>query len=181
MVWMAVRFGNLYMGIMLNSIVIIDLYLTLKNPFYPRAKRGVSYWTVIIIFMVVFFSQLVQKENRFKDPPVSMDHVRPTLKKAFWILLPMTIVSFVGAVVRLFGKGTSSKMRRQVVRVYLIYFLSQSTLFLYMYSSNEKIDLVKETIEIVTSKQKFDKTKTYSSPDEYLTNEEYEALHDKYQ
>ena len=36
-----------------NSIIFIDLYLTLKNPFYPREKR-VSKYNAFLLVVFVF-------------------------------------------------------------------------------------------------------------------------------
>jgi hypothetical protein len=43
-----------YLHLCANSILFIDLYLTLKNPFYPRHKRVIKY--KIFLFTVFFCS-----------------------------------------------------------------------------------------------------------------------------
>jgi uncharacterized membrane protein YhaH (DUF805 family) len=53
------------------TIIFIDLYLTLKNPFQPRRKRQ-KYYNVfliaIIIFSVVIVSLKIQNFENFKNP-----------------------------------------------------------------------------------------------------------------
>jgi hypothetical protein len=50
--WKDTTMISTYMHLAANSIIFMDLYLTLKNPFYPREKRVTKY---NIFLMVVFF------------------------------------------------------------------------------------------------------------------------------
>lgn len=43
------------MNLFFNSIVFIDLYLTIKHPFYPRELRAKVYWAMTAFVTVIFF------------------------------------------------------------------------------------------------------------------------------
>ena len=43
-----------FMNLFFNSIVFIDLYLTIKNPFYPREHRSKFYWLLTLIIFLSF-------------------------------------------------------------------------------------------------------------------------------
>lgn len=45
------------MDIILNSLVFIDLNLTLKNPFYPREKRKPLFFLLCIIPLIIQLTQ----------------------------------------------------------------------------------------------------------------------------
>lgn len=55
------RIGSLFTGMVLFTLVILDVYLTLRNPFYPRERRIPSYLLVLIISMGIFLSNLIVK------------------------------------------------------------------------------------------------------------------------
>lgn len=51
------KFGyefSIYLNLLFNSIVFIDLYLTIKNPFYPREQRAKVYWAVVAVVIILF-------------------------------------------------------------------------------------------------------------------------------
>ena len=54
--WKVLTIITTYMHLAANSIIFIDLYLTLKNPFYPREKRVAKY--NIFILVVFIFSAI---------------------------------------------------------------------------------------------------------------------------
>jgi hypothetical protein len=105
---MMLRFGTFYMGIMLNCVVIVDLYLTLRNPFYPRNKRIVPYSTIVVVFMLTLFYGIFNHQSIFGE---QKDHIKkiktPQFIPLFYLLLSVTVISFVAAVKRLFRRGTS--------------------------------------------------------------------------
>ena len=45
----AITIFALNLSVTLNAIVYLDLYLTLKNPFYDRKARIKWYWLIVII------------------------------------------------------------------------------------------------------------------------------------
>ena len=47
---MVITFTYLHLGA--NSVIFIDLYLTLKNPFYPRKKRVWKYRIFLLMILV---------------------------------------------------------------------------------------------------------------------------------
>ena len=45
--------GSTYLFLAANSLAFLDLYLSLKNPFYPRSKRQPFYFCSLAITMVL--------------------------------------------------------------------------------------------------------------------------------
>lgn len=56
--WKLLTTISAYMTLASNSLVFIDLYLTIRNPFYPRKKRFHRYM-IILGSMTLFFSSLL--------------------------------------------------------------------------------------------------------------------------
>ena len=57
--WKTICISMTYMQLTANSIIFIDLYLTLKNPFYPRKKRMLAYNLILIVVMIISSSTLL--------------------------------------------------------------------------------------------------------------------------
>ena len=58
---MVITFTYLHLGA--NGVIFIDLYLTLRNPFYPRKKRVWKYR--IFLLMVLAFSLIIMLDSIF--------------------------------------------------------------------------------------------------------------------
>ena len=97
-----------------HSIVFMDLYFTLKNPFYPRGKRVI--WYQIYLLICFLFGVLMAMSTLSEEAYVSiMFYVYLSLY--FLTLVPTVLVSF-----KLCKKGTSKTLRKLVVRRHLIFF-----------------------------------------------------------
>ena len=46
--WKVTTILSTYLGIVVNSIIFIDLFLTLNNPFFPRKKRMIKYRLIVM-------------------------------------------------------------------------------------------------------------------------------------
>ena len=42
------------MSLVINSIILVDLYLSLNNPFYPKYKRAKWYYLIITLVFIPF-------------------------------------------------------------------------------------------------------------------------------
>ena len=94
------------------SVVFIDLYLTLKNPFYPRGKRVIWYKIYLILCFLVGLTMIIKNPDSY---------VKITLT-IYISLYVMTLIPAFLVVVRLCKKGTSKQLRKLVVRRHLIFF-----------------------------------------------------------
>jgi hypothetical protein len=117
----------LLMSIVTNGLMYIDLYLTLRNPFYPRSRRAKKYFFILFIMLVLSlsvssytystqtFTLLVYDNNLY---PLSL-------------FMRVTIISFLISTVyvipmiiwRLCQPGTSRSLRNKVIQRYLVYLL----------------------------------------------------------
>ena len=114
-------------------MIFLDLYFTLKNPFYPRVKR-VSVYYIFLAFVVVFTSlnivilnfyganeiKLIDETDEMEPQHLQIDILYYPLTL---ILSIMTITSYLLVMIRLLKKGTSKKLRSTVVRRYTFLFV----------------------------------------------------------
>jgi hypothetical protein len=120
-IWQFLSIIPIYLSLGLNWVVMIDLYLTLNNPFYPRKKRVGKFWIIIILYMAVPFylaNRLLRpapKEERMIIDDIFMGVT------SFTILMILTVIGLV--INRLRKKGTSSKLRQKVIKTYLFYMI----------------------------------------------------------
>jgi hypothetical protein len=56
--WKLLTTVSAYLTLAANSLVFIDLYLTIRNPFYPRKKRFQKY-LIILGSMTLFFTTIL--------------------------------------------------------------------------------------------------------------------------
>ena len=92
-----------------NCLINIDLYLTLKNPFYPREKRVLKYYIILIATLVYSVVSEVYPRNE-------------TFFK-WYIVFLFSIIFIPGILViaKLCRKGTSKELRHLVIRRHLIF------------------------------------------------------------
>ena len=118
-----------YLQISCNSLIFLDLYFTLRNPFYPRAKR-VSVYYIFLAFVVVFTILNIAILNLYGANEIKLldDEASPNLQVDIFhypltfVLSAMTIISYILVMIRLMKKGTSYKLRKTVVRRYTFLF-----------------------------------------------------------
>ena len=51
--WKVLFATLLQLNIVTNGLIYIDLYLTLKNPFYPRSKRAIKYYFILLFVFLM--------------------------------------------------------------------------------------------------------------------------------
>ena len=62
----SITYFSIIVNICLNSFLMLDLYLTLKNPFYPRTRRARKYFAisfVVSVTYIVIISYFVTKQG----------------------------------------------------------------------------------------------------------------------
>jgi hypothetical protein len=115
------------MCIIVNSCIFIDLYLTIKNPFFPRSKRCRWYATTTIVVCLVFTTILIESISELGTGMTLYDKSQEgviNLFRCFTVILVLiTFVAFILVLNRLVKKGTSSDLRKKVCRRHVVNFL----------------------------------------------------------
>jgi hypothetical protein len=115
------------MCILVNSFIFIDLYLTIKNPFFPRSKRCRWYATTTFLFCLVFTFILIESISELGTGTTlygeSQKEVNTVFKYFTVILVLITFVAFILVLNRLVKKGTSADLRKKVCRRHVVNFL----------------------------------------------------------
>ncbi len=65
--WCVLKVLFLNINIILNSLVFIDLFLTIRNPFYPRKRRMTSYSFIVIAVIVSTIAWVIWSYNTVGD------------------------------------------------------------------------------------------------------------------
>ena len=55
--WKLITIVTSVLDITINSLIFLDLDLTITNPFYPRSKR-VKYYIAIVFFVLLYFTYI---------------------------------------------------------------------------------------------------------------------------
>jgi len=107
--------------VLINSILFIDLYLVMKNPFYPKEKRTQKYYMICILsaFGTFLFANWI------------WEALQSDLKYVVQILFLMvvsslfiiTLVAVVMTVLRLMKPGTSPELKMAFLKRHGTYFL----------------------------------------------------------
>ena len=56
--WSGLKVMFLNINIILNSLVFVDLFLTIRNPFYPRKRRMTTYLFVVLSVVITTFASM---------------------------------------------------------------------------------------------------------------------------
>ena len=114
------------MSLYLNSVLFIDLYLSIKNPFISRSSRIKFYQFGCIVIC------LGQIYITIKNPLTL--YINDAMDRAVnyfsYVMSVMTILPFFLVMIRLLKKGTSEKLKRLVIKRHAIYFLAY---FVYLF------------------------------------------------
>ena len=110
-------------------MIFLDLYFTLKNPFYPRKNR-VNFYYILLLGVIVFTSLNIMILGYYGANEIKLIDDETVLNlqiDIFYypltiILSVMTIISYGLVMNRLLKKGTSLKLRTTVVRRYTFLF-----------------------------------------------------------
>ena len=116
-----------YMHLAANSIIFMDLYLTLKNPFYPREKRVAKYnifLMVVFLFSAINIIYSIVAEGTNLNLYDSSRQSTAIIIFIFYtsVLFLFTVVPTLLVTFKLCRKGTSKKLRVKVIRRHMIFF-----------------------------------------------------------
>ena len=139
------------MLLLFNSFLFIDLYLTLKNPFFPRQQRAKWFYLYSCLGFVIYLLYFLQSQfnsdtdiDRDTDP-ISNDKMYPIVIMIFSIF---TLTTVLLVVKRLTLKGTSRTLKQKVFFRHILYSMVYLTLLLEIFNNFywEQI-IINESIE----------------------------------
>jgi hypothetical protein len=153
---------------LLSTCVIIDLYLTLKNPFYPREKRLKFYYGISALLTLVFFIDGFMQILEFGS---EVDIRKRGSYKYIGMVIVLTVTSLVGTfltVMRLRQRGTSRNVRIQVKKVQIVYYLVQAFLLFVMCVMIQRMYTYDFVLNIILWKDLDGKDKDFRNTQEYI-------------
>ena len=116
----------IYLSFTVHGLIFLDLYLTIRNPFYPRSRRNRLYKMISINIMMVSVSTLIYSffgEGTSVDLYSSLQSGVNNLYSLYTcMLILMTIIPTTLVICRLMRKGTSRKLKTKICIRHLIYF-----------------------------------------------------------
>ena len=149
--WKVATIISTYMHLAANSIIFIDLYLTLKNPFYPREKR-VSRYNIFLLVVFIFSAinilySIISQGTNLNLYDKSRQKISINLFVLYTsVLFLFTVVPTLLVIFKLCRKGTSEKLRAKVIRRHLIFFSIYILSILAVFE--DQYDLITFLIEI---------------------------------
>ena len=124
-VWRSLIVTSTFLYMTGNSIIFIDLYLTLRHPFYPRGKRNKFYILALLLVFItcVALSARMDTNQKINDYYIEDNAALKYISMGFLAILTLaTILPFVLSIAYLFRRGTSTKLRKKVANRYIFYF-----------------------------------------------------------
>lgn len=119
-----------HLQLALNSIIFFDLWLTLRNPFYPRRKRN-KYYNTFFLLVLTYSSTFTIIYLTKNDISLTLyDFDKEFVMWAFRVLLSslflLVIIPMIGTLLILCRRGTSKELRRKVLKYHIAFFLLYS-------------------------------------------------------
>lgn len=115
--------------LIMNSIIIIDLYYTLRNPFRRRESRLKYYNVFIVCVLVALTSYYVVHYSKYPGSGLMVSiepSIADTSRYEYYgriALLAYACFCFFRVLVRLCVPGTSKTLRRRVAWRFILYFI----------------------------------------------------------
>ena len=114
---------SMYLALLFHTMIFVDLYLSLRNPFYQKEKRFKFYYLFILIVMIIvgsfmykYSEFLTQDLDIFSDIAYYDKKFLLVLRIILSCLCCITLISF-GLILRIIcKKGTSNKLRIKVIK-----------------------------------------------------------------
>ena len=104
---------------LMNTLIFIDLYFTLENPFYQRKSRKKWYFSLIVADILLNM--------------IFLEFGWTTSSNIIGSVIAQTtiFITFILVVKRLRMKGTSSELRSKVVTRHVTYFVCYSYILIF--------------------------------------------------
>lgn len=126
--WKVLFYVGTLLQIGLNSMIYIDLWLTLRNPFYPRRKRN-KYYNTAIFAILTYITVILVSNQRTKGTTLDLYDFKNDdeffvfgYKSFFVFLLLLVFLPMIRIIVILCRKGTSKDLRYKVLKYQIVYF-----------------------------------------------------------
>lgn len=124
--WKTIVIVSTYLYIVANSIVFVDLYLTLRNPFYPRKKRVIRYKIFLLLIMGITLGlqlwSILKNQTSINLYDVNrQSEIIDKFKNLAIFLLIITLVATFLVIIRLGKNGTSHELRILVLKRHITF------------------------------------------------------------
>ena len=145
--WTITKQSLMMLQVFINCLIFVDLYLTLRNPFFPRKRRMFFYYlsASIIFILVVFFISMDLRSLQPDQLEGEMMKGHNTAQMVMFgytvTLILLTVIPTFLVIRRLLRKGTSRQLKRKVVQRHLMFFL------IYCIALIQMIDIQTEFID----------------------------------
>mmetsp|Transcript_24288 Transcript_24288/g.37485 ORF Transcript_24288/g.37485 Transcript_24288/m.37485 type:complete len:257 (+) Transcript_24288:596-1366(+) len=110
----------IYLSLVLHCLVLIDLYLTLKNPFYPKRKRASVYYAATLLCLLFIGLLAFLETSQASQGSYALNRIFMSLTILLMVSMLVLYFAIIGRMIR---KGTSRDLRGMIIRRYIIYFL----------------------------------------------------------
>ena len=130
----------------LDLIIFLDLYLTLRNPFYPRKKRIISYhFFNLLVMLIVIFVTIYSLTEQGVSIETYKRGLYPIIIDLYLtmstILMTLTTLPLILSLFKLKQKGMSSDLKTLVVRRFVIYYCCNLLFFLQIFLDQLKLKI----------------------------------------
>lgn len=112
---------------LINAALFLDLYLIMRNPFYPRSKRETTYSIIVVLILLTHFSITVYNVDKnsggdgllmeFKKNAWFVDYVRYFIISIFLATLGIA----VAILVKLRIQKKKSSLKRKILQRHILY------------------------------------------------------------
>ena len=115
------------LDLLLNSLVFIDLYLTMKNPFFQREKRKKWFFLIALISMITLLTYDIIHYISYSGSIIALvfnqmtEDNSPYEYYARIFVVIYVIYCFFKVVIMLMRQGTSRNLKIKIVWRHLIY------------------------------------------------------------
>lgn len=115
-------------NVLINAVLFLDLYLIMRNPFYPRSQREKRYYFWICLFIVIHLSiTAYQVEHntygKFLTSFVKGNLFLPYHRHLVEAIFAATLCLALGILFRLRFQGKSSNLKRKILSRHILYLL----------------------------------------------------------
>ena len=132
--WKQIDFISLFTTLLLNCLLFLDIYLVLRNPFYPRYNRCKKYTLTSIVMVFIVMIVTMNNISMYGITINMYQHVDSPFYFMFLffscILTCASIVPFVLVQIRMKRTGTSAALRRKMYKNNTVFFILYMLLML---------------------------------------------------
>lgn len=122
--------------VLINGALFLDLYLIMRNPFYPRSSRETRYYLIIFVIFLLELALISYQVHThgngfnltaFKDGGWFLNFHRHSLEAVFVAIILLA----VGIMVKLRYQGKGSNLKKKILTRHIAYLALFLIVFLY--------------------------------------------------